>query len=272
MTADENIHGINKSDSLTTLMQNSQWGAVAYLAQSEYGNMQQISDSESGIWNNSYAEGIAEAEVPIKNYSVTLTGMAGSNKNSSTEYYSIVKENSKKVEVDSVSITYKRSQENPATGEYTNTFYKYYTENGQRASTTRNIYGIYDTSGGAWEYMANYIENATNNSYINALKSLDKKYQTAYTGTGTTVSIEDRIANYKVNKEKYGDAIWETSNIKDEHSSWNGDYSLFPVIAEPTFLRGGYYNDSISAGMFYFANGWLRGEGSHNYTFRVVLI
>lgn len=31
--------------------------------------------------------------------------------------------------------------------------YHYYTSNGQQASTTGNIYGIYDMSGGAWEYV-----------------------------------------------------------------------------------------------------------------------
>ena len=58
MAKDEaKIYGFNNSEITTTMMQNSQWGAVAYLAQSEYGNMQKIADGESGIWNNSYNEG-----------------------------------------------------------------------------------------------------------------------------------------------------------------------------------------------------------------------
>ena len=45
----KNLYGFNSSEITTTMMQNSQWGAVAYLAQSEYGNMQKSTDGESGI-------------------------------------------------------------------------------------------------------------------------------------------------------------------------------------------------------------------------------
>ena len=37
-------YGFKSSELTTTMMQNSQWGAVAYLAQSEYGNMQKSTD------------------------------------------------------------------------------------------------------------------------------------------------------------------------------------------------------------------------------------
>ena len=50
-----NIHGLT-SQTDTMMMKNSQWGAVAYLAQSKYGN-KQGTDGESGIWNNPYNEG-----------------------------------------------------------------------------------------------------------------------------------------------------------------------------------------------------------------------
>ena len=104
------IYGFNSSELTTTMMQNSQWGAVAYLAQSEYGNMQKLTDEESGIWNNPYNEGItyitSENEYKMWNRSVTLTGMSGSSRDSNTIYYSKVVDGSKKDNGDSVEITY----------------------------------------------------------------------------------------------------------------------------------------------------------------------
>lgn len=83
-------------------MKNSEWGAVAYLAESKYGR----NGTEININNNS-------------NY---LTGNAGNDISESSS----------------------------------STTNAYNTQQGMLASTTGNIYGIYDLSGGAWEYMAGY--------------------------------------------------------------------------------------------------------------------
>ena len=106
-------------------------------------------------------------------------------------------------------------------------------------------------AGGSWEYMASYLENATN-TYATKFKTFNPKYQTSYKGTGETSSTEDRTANYEANKEMYGDAVWETSNGANGAYSWNGDYSDFPFLTNPFFLRGGYFNYGSSAGVFYF--------------------
>ena len=271
MAKDEaKIYGFNSSELTTTMMQNSQWGAVVYLAQSEYGNMQKIADGESGIWNNSYNEGFTKPSTnsyKMGNKSVTLTGMSGSSRDNATSYYSKVVDGSKKDNGDSIEITYTNINENSTTGDnYTNIFYRYYTENGQKASTTRNIYGIYDMSGGAWEYMANYLGSFTENKFISDFLKIEPKYQTPYAGTG---SVDDRIKNYEANKEKYGDAIWETSSGLNAHSSWNGDCSYFPYADYPFFLRGGAYTNGTDGGQFYFSND--KGGSYDNDSFRIVL-
>ena len=275
MSKDEaKIYGFNSSELTTTMMQNSQWGAVAYLAQSEYGNIQKLSDGESGIWNNSYIEGMtystSENKYKMWNRSVTLTGISGSSKDSYTNYYSKVVDGSKKDNGDSIEITYTNINDDAITGSnYTNIFYRYYTENGQKASTTRNIYGIYDMSGGAWEYMANYLGSATGNEFVSNFLKIKSKYQTPYAGTGATSSTADKTINYEANKEKYGDAIWETSNGCDGQYSWNADGSYFPYTSHPFFLRGGNYTLSIISGPFYFYND--SGLRINDYSFRVVL-
>ena len=272
MSKDEaKIYGFNSSELTTTMMQNSQWGAVAYLAQSEYGNMQKIADGESGIWNNSYNEGITyftpDDVHKMYNRSITLTGMSGSSRDSNTNYYSKVVDGSKKDNGDSIEITYTNINENATTGDnYTNTYYRYYTENGQKASTTRNIYGIYDMSGGSWEYMANYLGSVTEDQFVSNFLTIESKYQTPYAGIE---NADDIAKKYEANKGKYGDAIWETSNGSAGQYSWNADYSVFPRTSYPFFLRGGDYVYGSDAGPFCFYDG--HGGGFDYCSFRVVL-
>ncbi len=77
------------------------------------------------------------------------------------------------------------------------------------------------------------------------------------------------IRSSETNKEKYGDAIWETSNGCNGQSSWNLDYSYFPYIDNMFFLHEGNYNGSTGAGVFYFYGSG--GSGYGDYSFRVVL-
>ena len=272
-----NIHGLT-SQTDTMMMKNSQWGAVAYLAQSKYGN-KQGTDEESGIWNNSYTEGYiyenASNSYGMENYSTTLTGMAGETRDTGTNYYSKVQEGSKVDNGDSITITFNNVNlvangggPNGTLGEeFTRTYYRYNTSNGVKASTTRNIYGIYDMNGGSWEYMASFLTNATN-TYATTMKKKPAKYIEQYAGTGE--SAEDRQANYEANTNVYGDAVYETSSKGDgTQSSWNGDYSSFPYLVYPFFLRGGNYG-TASAGVFYFSHNW-RGSG-HVCGFRVVAL
>ena len=124
-------------------------------------------------------------------------------------------------------------------------------------------------SGGAWEYMANYLGSVTGNQFVSKCLTIESKYQTPYAGTGTTDSTVDRTKNYEANKEKYGDAIWETSNGCNGQYSWNADYSYFPYASYPFFRRGGNCSDGSGAGPFSFYND--SGCGNNYFSFRVVL-
>ena len=76
------------------------------------------------------------------------------------------------------------------------------------------------------------------------------KYATAYTGTSSGTSY------------KYGDATYETSG-------WHSDMADFVSSDYPFFLRGGYAEDAIVAGVFYF-NGTTGDEG-YALRFRLAL-
>ena len=137
------------------------------------------------------------------------------------------------------------------TGGGTGTSYK--TNTGQ--STTGNITGVYDMSGGANEYvMGNY--NKTTG-------------QSGLTVSGVPAEHIDIYSGNSVSASHLGDALGETAD-------WYSDYAQFVSSSYPWFLRGGQYLNGDKAGMFCFNNFSGNGGDSYNesywfYGFRVVL-
>ena len=113
----------------------------------------------------------------------------------------------------------------------------YTSEDGKKASSTGNEYGIYDLRGGAYEYVAGYYKNGNSNGSSFA-KGTSDEYSTAYDSEG----------NSSYNKYyKYGDATMETK-------SWHYDTALFVYSAGPFFIRGSNYSRSSgSSGVFSFS-------------------
>ena len=155
---------------------------------------------------------------------------------------------------------------------------------GDVASSTGNIYGIYDLSGGGYERMAAYLTNgsaelATNASSfadttvdIEGYKTKSTKYVTVYP---YDTSTDEGVNNYAVYKNAgygYGDAILETSanGQVNTATSWFGDYSVFICKDSPFFYRGGDYSRGSTAGIFDFNRS--PGMAYDTFTFRVVLI
>ena len=143
------------------------------------------------------------------------------------------------------------------------------TATGVNASTTGNIYGIYDMSGGAWEYvMGNYNDTI---SYSEFSSMPEAKYYDKYTGTDS----KDDFTKYHL-----GDATKETLKTYDivgygivVSNAWYGDYSKSVAFSNPWVLRGGYYDyNGNVAGVFAFgsSHGYIGSSGSDS-SFRVVL-
>ena len=101
-------------------------------------------------------------------------------------------------------------------------------------SSTGNIYGIYDLSGNAYEYVASYYKDG---DFLNANSTFttgtSDKYSTAYEGEAVNI-------NYK-----YGDATYETVG-------WNEDIDYFVDFDFAFFHRGGDYDYDSDAGVFCF--------------------
>ena len=103
----------------------------------------------------------------------------------------------------------------------------YNTTLGKDASTTGNIYGIYDMSGGAWEYVMGVYNKTISNSGFSSLP--DTKYYNNYTGSSYT-----------------GHTLTETKN-------WYSDIANFVGMGSPWFERGGVYSIGTNAGVFNFS-------------------
>ena len=151
----------------------------------------------------------------------------------------------------------------------TGTTTDYTSTQGVKASTTGTVYGVYDMSGGAWEYVAAYVNNGNSNltNYGSSLVNGDAKTKNVY----SKGSSDSRDNNYSANSGKYGDAVYETSaNGNSSSSSWYGDCSNFPYTSGPFFERGGNYNNGTGAGVFYFSNS--NGISYGGDSFRPVLV
>ena len=138
---------------------------------------------------------------------------------------------------------------------------------GVNASTTGNIYGIYDMSGGTIEYTASYVNNGNPNltTYCSSIINAASQYKDVYASGGDTQS-----GNYEANSGKKGDAIYETSAASAGATSWYGDHSYMPVSTVPVFLRGGDYYNTTTSGIFHFSR--ISGEANLGITFRPVVL
>ena len=152
------------------------------------------------------------------------------------------------------------------------------TANGITASTTGNMTGVFDLSGGVEEYVAGYLTNGNGNlkkngalfvySTKNASAYLTESTKTAtaypYNESGES-SANNIIAygNLKSNTYGFGDAITETTG-------WNGDTATYPGSGKTFIVRGGNYGSGTNAGIFAFDS--KEGAALETIGFRAVLI
>ena len=208
------------------MMKNSEWGAVAYLSHSNYG---------------------VNREIYINNSSSHYTGRSGGNVGGSTAINTVYTNQTSTTQYN----TY---------GFYTwdgyllnyNTNTKSSTHNISKvASTTGNITGVYDMSGGAWEYVMGNYNNTISSSGFSTLPN--SKYYDTYSITGNNSCT---IATCG------GHALFETAG-------WYSDYVSFVHSSYPWFTRGGTYSEVAYAGAF--GSNIDDGNAYSNGSFRLVL-
>ena len=178
---------------------------------------------------------------------------------------------------------------------------------GQLASTTNNVYGVYDMAGGDWEYVAanitasdnstqtnstSYMKNQSNGTYFNLFRTSDgfdrttaygtngagraPAWSVKYGGVNSTNSQPWRVYMYNNDFCQWGScggqAMHETKryqSVNDWHRSWGGDNSGFSNVTYPWLLRGGRIAYGSGAGVF--ASYDSGGSSGVSYSSRAVL-
>ena len=211
------------------MLKNTEWGAAAYLAQSQYGrNGTEISVNQCSSFITGAGRGIGTGtDNPIWN-----------------SKYSLTKDTIKGTEQE------------------------YNGKIGKLSSTTGNVYGIYDMSGGAYEYVMGMYQDSNGNIHTGYTTSSNSGFN-GYLNDGTqkTDGVDLPESKYynlytTKNNTNIGDALYETSG-------WNADYSYFVDSSSPFFLRGGYYGSASFTGVFNF--GRNSGTSYSDFGFRVCL-
>ena len=157
-----------------------------------------------------------------------------------------------------------------------------YNTSGAIASTTGNIYGVYDISGGAWEYVMGDMVTSGNVTMV----GYDSTTNSGFTGTlydGTSFSgtslpdnkyydiyTYDSLSSTTHSRGKLGDATKEVLVTYGSASGgWYNDHTAFSYSNRSWLARGGRYSNTSIAGMFYF-NG-TNGSADASYGSRGVI-
>jgi hypothetical protein len=137
--------------------------------------------------------------------------------------------------------------------------------NGRKGSTSGNISGVYDMSGGAWEYVAGYNSGYPGSSgFTTDELTTYAKYLDVYTSSTSYTTYNRRILGDATGE--MGPFVVSNSNYI---SSWYQDYALFVYSSDPWFARGGYFVSTSAAGQFRF--GRNTGGVNSDLGFRLVL-
>ena len=149
----------------------------------------------------------------------------------------------------------------------------YQTPQGQAASTTGNITGVYDTSGGAWDVVAAFSKDASMEHYPLAGTGFTQERLDELSLSGQYVDVYTwGIDWYDRSNNGLGNALIEMGPYNSVVGSWYEDYAVLPYREkEPGIARGGGVEDRIiSCGTMAFYN-WT-GVADPTIGYRVTLL
>ena len=161
---------------------------------------------------------------------------------------------------------------------YAATCNAYNTTLGMTASTTGNVFGVYDMNGGANELVMGNISSGSGSYSFHTSGSgfASSWYTTSTAKYLTTYAYGTSDKNQTAyNRGRLGDAISEVVlTANSDTGGWYSDLVQMPWITSSSnyswFCRGGSVTDSTGMGIF--RNVHLPGDGSMDSTTRAVLI
>ena len=236
--------------SFNTLIQNMQASSNIYglstsrtntdshmLTNMEWGAVAYLTNSKYGRCINGSC-----TEVTINNCSLYITGIGA----------------------DSVSASYSSSTCTTAANKYNGT-------KGVLASTTGNITGVYDMSGGAYDYVMGNMSSASGSyTFYPSSSGFASSWYTTSTAKYVTTYANGSsyIEQTAYNRARLGDATGEV--VLSIGSGWYSDYAYFLRYSNSWFRRGGYYANGSDAGVFNFDIS--NGNGDAGGSSRAVLV
>ena len=241
----------------THMIKNMEWGAVAYLSHSKYG---------------------VNREVYINNSTSHYTGRSGGNVGGSTPINGTYTDQTSTTQYN----TYGFYTYDGYLLEYETNTKSSTKDMSKVASTTGNIYGVYDMSGGSEEYvMGNIVspdgttmmsgdDSDSNSGYTGII--YDGGSYTTYTGTYSYPDAKyyDKYSFGEFSqrqRSKLGDGIKEVKNTSSD--GWYSDYTTLARYVEPWFDRGGHYRAGSDAGAFY--SSYFKGSAFSYHSSRLVI-
>ena len=223
-TAIQNINTTYNLDGNSHVIKNMEWGAVAYLSHSKYGMEEKIY-----INNSAYYTGRSGGDVAGN--SPTESEQYPNESTSSDRY-----NNSGYYTYDGKIVNYDGS-----IGDYASD-----RSLGTKASTTGNIYGVYDMSGGSWEVvMGNMVDSSGSfySSFAGFESAPEDKYYDKYTYSTDLLTHS---------RGKLGDATKETlSTFGNEFGSWYNGRGGFVLSAFSWVYRGGDFDNFPDPGSMF---------------------
>ena len=237
------------------MMKNSEWGAAAYLSHSKYGANREIYINNSQSFYTGRSGGDVGGSTPING---TYTDQTSTTQYNSYGYYTW----------DGYLLNYGTNTKS-STRDLTKV-----------ASTTGNITGIYDMSGGALERVMGVFANSDGQLWSGNSTTNNSGF------TGLVGSAGDQYIGVDFPDSKYYDIYKAYSGISissltscnggicyghglSEVSNWYGDTANFVSSVSPWFNRGGGYGLGFYAGAFVFSNNV--GVAYYDGSFRAVL-
>ena len=153
---------------------------------------------------------------------------------------------------------------------------KYNGTYGKLASTTGNITGVYDMSGGSWDNVMGNMSSISGNYTFYPVSSrfASSWYTTDTAKYLTTYAYEEYELDTQksYNRGRLGDATAEValSTSTGRSGGWYSDSTSFPAYNYAWFNRGGYYPSSSKAGVFHFSLN--SGNDGTYYSSRAALV
>ncbi|MGM9878860.1 MAG: hypothetical protein ACI31R_02410 [Bacilli bacterium] len=251
-----NIYGFATTDD-THMMKNTEWGAVAYLSHSKYGVNKEININNSSSYYTGRSGGNIGGQTPING---TYTDQTSTTQYNTYGFYTY----------DGYLLEYGSNTKSEAK------------DMTKVASTTGNIYGIYDMNGGAYEYvMGNLVSsdgqammtgNSTSNNSGYTGIIYDSGNYTSYTGVAYPANKDLDKYSFGTNntqriRTKLGDAIKEVGSSSNRN--WYSDFGYSASVLNPWFVRGGRYDTGTYAGAFHSSDAY--GSSNGVYSARLVV-